>query len=74
MLLDQHRKFAGRSVDLEVLSAAEPDLLLTFASQVLNPKSGFPPNGETEAAVKVLNDETGAHLAKTESLCLGGPA
>lgn len=32
ILLDQHRKFAGCDVNPEVLSAADPEFLLTLAS------------------------------------------
>lgn len=32
MPLDQQRKFVGCGVDFELLSAAKPDLLLTFVS------------------------------------------
>lgn len=39
MLLEHHRTFVRCDLDSTVLSAAEPDFLLTFAFQMLNPNS-----------------------------------
>lgn len=39
MLFNQRRKFVGCDLDPEMPSAADPDLVLSFASQLLNPKS-----------------------------------
>lgn len=39
ILRDQHKEFVRCNLDLEVLSAAEPDFVLVVALQVLNPNS-----------------------------------
>lgn len=38
-LVDQHRKLTGYGVNSELLSAAEPELMLGFVSRMLNPES-----------------------------------
>lgn len=63
MLLDQHKTFVGCDLDSTVLSAAEPDLVLTVVSQVLRPTSDIRGSGEVKAAAKLLTDEIDAVLA-----------
>lgn len=63
MLIVQHSKFLGCTLNPEVLVAAEPYLVLTLAFQVLNPKSDISESVEVEAAAKVFADEPGAFLA-----------
>lgn len=60
----QHRKFVGCNGDSKVLSAAESDVVLRFAFQMLSAKSHISESGEVEAATKVLTDELGALLAE----------
>lgn len=67
MSLERHRKLVGCDVDPEVLSAAEPDVVLTLASQGLNPKSDFSESGEVGAAARIFTDEIGAHLARKQT-------
>lgn len=38
MLLDHHKFFVGFDVNPEVLSSAKTDLVLTFVSEMLNPR------------------------------------
>lgn len=62
MLFDKHRAFARSNVEPDVLSTAEPDLLLMFVPQELNPKSNIAESSEAEAAAEVFTDEIGAVL------------
>lgn len=64
---DQHRKSVGYDVDSEVLRAAEPDVLLTFASQVLNAKFDISESGDVEAAAVVFKDGRETLLAKKKA-------
>lgn len=50
MLLDQHGNLAGCNFDSNFLSAAEHDLLLAIASQVLNRNSDIVGEDEVRAA------------------------
>lgn len=53
-LLHQHRRLVGCGSDPEVLKAAEPDLLSTFASQVLSPHFYIGKDEEVGAASLTL--------------------
>lgn len=64
MLLEKHRTFVRCDVNPEVLSAAEADSVLMFASQGLNHKLDMSGSSEVQAAAKVSAHETGAFLAK----------
>lgn len=50
IVLDQQKPFTACDVSPEGLIAAEPDLVLTLASQILGPKSDTCCGGEVEAA------------------------
>lgn len=67
LLLDQHTEFVECDVNLEVLSAAKPDLVLTIASQVLNPKSEVSGSGEVQPAAGVFTTKMGASLARKKA-------
>lgn len=67
-MLDKHRTFVERHVDPKVLSAAEPDAVMTFASQVLSPWSDISASGEVEVANKVFTDERRAVLARKKAI------
>lgn len=62
MLLDLHRTFVGCHEDSVVRSAAEPDLVLNFAFQMLNANSGISRSGRVEAAAEVFIDDVSALL------------
>lgn len=68
-LLDQHRKFFGCDVDLDVLIATKPDLALTFAFQVLNPKSGISEAVKTKQQRQLLRTKW-LHFWLGRSLCV----
>lgn len=67
MLPDWHGNIVGYDVNHELLSAAGSDLVLTFSSQVLSPKSGISGSGEFEAAARVFTDRMGAILAREKT-------
>lgn len=74
-LFEPHRQFVRCDVDPDVLSTAEPELMLTFAFRVLIPKSDTSECGEIEAAAKVLTDDMAALLAwKRAPVCRAPPA
>lgn len=50
MLFDQHRKFIRWDLDSNVLSPAEPELLVAFASQALSLSSYITGDRELRAA------------------------
>lgn len=52
MLTDQHWRFAGCDLDSAVLSAAEPEILLRFALQMLNPDSDIRRDKEMRAVAQ----------------------
>lgn len=54
LLLDQYGKFVGRDFDSDVLSNADPDILLTFALKVLNLNSNTTGDGEVRAGARTL--------------------
>lgn len=62
MLLHQHRTCVGCDEVSEMMSVAEPDVLLTIVSQMLSPESDISERGKAEAAAKGLADETNALL------------
>lgn len=64
MLFDQTRKSVGCSVNSEVLSTAEPDLLLTIASQVLTPSSDTAEGEKMRALARVLRKKVAMVLAR----------
>lgn len=57
---DQHRTFVGCVVDCDVLTAAEADHLLTFASQVSDTISEINGSAEVKATAKVFKNEKAA--------------
>lgn len=59
---DHHRKFVGCNEDCEFLIAAALDLVLTFTSQVIDPKSDTTGSGEVKAVEKVFTDKNAALL------------
>lgn len=63
MLLDQHRKTAGCDLDSEVLSAAKPDLLLTFAPQMLSQSSDVKESGEVKEVLRNFREKRAEVLA-----------
>lgn len=73
MLLDLHRKLAGCDSKLDILSAAEHDLLLTFASQTLNPSSDITRNKEMRAAAQKLKKIVAAVLARRRAIAWSVP-
>lgn len=52
VLFDQYRKFVGCHLHSDVFRTAEPDFLLTFASQVIIPNSDTTRDEEVRAAVR----------------------
>lgn len=58
--LTNKSKFAACIVDLDLLSVAEPSLVLTHISQVLSLSPDIGRSGELEAGPKVSSDETAA--------------
>lgn len=56
LLLDHHRNYVGCDLDLNVLMAAEPDLLSTFALQVLNTKSNITGAEEVRVAARAFKE------------------
>lgn len=70
VLLDNHRKLVECSVELEVPSAAKVDVVLTFASEVLSPKSSIDESREIEAAAEVFTNQTGSCLDNNNATIL----
>lgn len=68
MLLDPHRTIVAYDVDPVVRNAAEPDLVLTFVFQMLNPKLDISGSAEAEAAAEVFPDELCALLARKHAI------
>lgn len=66
-LLDQHRNLFGCDVRSEVLTAAEADAVLAFASQVIDLKPGIICSGEEKAAAKTRRHEMKAFLIENEA-------
>lgn len=58
----------GCDVDSEVQSVAVPDLVLTLAFQMLNPKLDISGSGEVEAAGTVWTDKMGARLPRKKAV------
>lgn len=56
-LLDQHRKLVGCDLDSHALSAAEPDVLYTFALQVLNLTSDTTVDNKMRAAAQWFKEK-----------------
>lgn len=57
VLLDQRRTFVRRNVKSELLPAAEADLVLTLASQVINAKFDISGSEEARAAAKLFKNK-----------------
>lgn len=68
-LLDPHGKFVRCSVGSELLTAAEADLAVAFACQVLKPKSDIRRSEEVRAAATVFRKKIRALLASTKAVC-----
>lgn len=73
MLLDQHRKFVGCDLDSDLLMAAKPDLLLTFALQVLNPKSDITGDEEVRAAARAFKEKVAVVSARRRATAWEAP-
>lgn len=56
MLLDQHKKSVKYGFNSDLLSAAKPDFLLSFALQMLNPSSDTTESKEVRAAAESLKN------------------
>lgn len=66
MLLDRHQKSVGCNVDPEMLSAAEPSLVLAAFSQMRSLNLNIRGSGKVKAATKVLTEEMTGFLAEKE--------
>lgn len=67
MFPEQHRTFVRRDMYSWLLNAAELDLVLTLATQMLILKSDDSASGEVKDTAKVLKEESAARLASTEA-------
>lgn len=67
LLADQHRKFVVCGIDSEPGTAAEPDPVLPFGSQMQNTKSDISGNAEGISAAKVSRKVWAAVLARKKA-------
>lgn len=63
MLCHQHKSSVREDVDSELLTGADADLVLTSASEMLDPQSNASGSAEVRAAAKVFKDLRAAFLA-----------
>lgn len=67
MLLAQHRGFVECDLDSDILSLAERDLLLMFASQVLHMNSDITGDENFRAATRGLKEKVAVISARTRA-------